>query len=136
MSEEKEDPISAAPNPVKDEPIPMETNENEKQSTNTDSISDEKEKMTLSYDERRLSLLSNPTYGVILAFLEKFRSNIDIQDYPWHLLEENLLNDQENGRNYFISLAFTNFSDDFAVSRRLVDFHLTLLKRISLGKGA
>ncbi|CAF1081741.1 unnamed protein product [Adineta ricciae] len=118
MSEEKEDPILAAPNPVKDESIPMETNENEKQSTNTDSISDEKEKITLSYDERRLSLLSNPTYGVILAFLEKFRSNIDIQDYPWHLLEENLLNDQES------------------VSRRLVDFHLTLLKRISLGKGA
>ncbi|UJR13904.1 hypothetical protein I4U23_000910 [Adineta vaga] len=111
MNEEKEDPILAAPNPVKDESIPMETN-------NIDSTSDEKDKISLSYDQRRISLLNNPTYGVILAFLDKFRGNIDIQDYPLHLLEENLLSDEEN------------------ISRRLIDFHLTLLKRISLGKGA
>jgi len=84
----------------------------------TESLTNEEQKPRLSYDERRLSLLNNPIYGVILVFLDKFRSFIDIQDYPLHLLEENLLNDEEN------------------ISRRLIDFHFNLLKRISLGKGA
>lgn len=96
MSEEKEDPILAAPTLVKDESIPMDTNDNEKHSNNIDSTSDEKDKISLSYEQRQLSLLSNPIYGVILGFLDKFRSNIDIQDYPLHLLEENLLSDQDN----------------------------------------
>ncbi|CAF3493871.1 unnamed protein product [Adineta steineri] len=118
MNEEKEDPILAAPSLIKDESIPMDTNDNDTPSNTVDSSSDDKQKILLNYDQRRLSLLNNPEYGVILAFLDKFRSNIDIQDYPLHLLEENLLSDQDN------------------ISRRLIDFHLTLLKRISLGKGA
>jgi hypothetical protein len=92
MNEEKEEPILAAPNPVKEESTPMDTNENEVVS------SDEKDKTQLNYDERRISLLNNPHYGVILCFLDKFRANIDIQGYPLHLLEENLLSDQENSK--------------------------------------
>ncbi|CAF4475331.1 unnamed protein product, partial [Rotaria sp. Silwood2] len=121
MNEEKEDPILAAPNLVKEEStssMPMDTHDGETTSNNIDSTSDEKEKNRLNYDQRRISLLNNPMYGVILCFLDKFRAHIDLQDYPLHLLEENLLNDQEN------------------ISRRLIDFHITLLKRISLGKGA
>jgi hypothetical protein len=129
MNEEKEDPILAAPNVVKEESTPMETNENEIVS------SDDKDKNQLNYDERRISLLNNPTYGVILGFLDKFRTFIDIQDYPLHLLEENLLSDQENStKKYFLGLSI--FYLFITVSRRLIDFHLTLLKRISLGKGA
>ncbi|CAF1440883.1 unnamed protein product [Rotaria sp. Silwood1] len=121
MNEEKEDPILSVPNLVKEEStssIPMDTHDNEIISNNIDSTSDEKEKTRLNYDQRRINLLNNPMYGVILCFLDKFRSYIDLQDYPLHLLEENLLSDEEN------------------ISRRLIDFHITLLKRIALGKGA
>ena len=114
MNDEKEDPILAAPNLPKEE-LPSSTSST---IPTEDKLADEKETLRLNYDQRRVSLLNNPTYGIILAFLDKFRAHIDIQDYPLHLLEENLLSDQEN------------------ISRRLIDFHLTLLKRISLGKGA
>jgi len=113
----KEDPILAAPNLIKEE-LKMDTNDGGITSNHIDTSSDDKEKTRPSYDERRISLLNNPNYGVILCFLDKFRTYIDIQDYPLRLLEENLLSDQEN------------------ISRRLIDFHLALLKRISLGKGA
>lgn len=96
---ETEDPILVAPTSIKEElppSIPMETNETD---TPVDPSTDDKEKNQLNYDQRRISLLNNPTYGVILCFLDKFRPYIDIQDYPLHLLEENLLSDQENSTN-------------------------------------
>ena len=109
MNEEKEDPILEAPVPIKEEiptSTPMETNTDQ---LPTEQI-DEKEKTRLSYDERRLSLLNNPNYGVILAFLDKFRTYIDIEDYPLHLLEENLLSDEENSKRrrsfFFIIFVF------------------------------
>lgn len=95
MIEEKEDPILAAPNSIKEElvtSIPMDTNQTDIPST------DEKEKNQIDYNQRCISLLNNPNYGVILCFLDKFRSHIDIQDYPLHLLEENLLSDEENSK--------------------------------------
>jgi hypothetical protein len=101
MNEEKEDPILAAPSLVKEElttSIPMETNEG---ANDIDPSADDKEKIRPNYDERRISLLNNPNYGVILGFLDKFRTYIDIQDYPLHLLEENLLSDQENSKRRF-----------------------------------
>jgi len=104
MNEEKEDPILAAPSTlVKEElstTIPMDTNEGDIPSNQ----SDEKEKNQLNYDQRRISLLNNPNYGVILCFLDKFRTFIDIQDYPLHLLEENLLSDQENSTKRYFSI--------------------------------
>jgi hypothetical protein len=104
MNEEKEDPILAAPPTlVKEElstTIPMDTNEGDIPSNQ----SDEKEKNQLNYDQRRISLLNNPNYGVILCFLDKFRTFIDIQDYPLHLLEENLLSDQENSTKRYFSI--------------------------------
>src|SRR5690348_15073513 len=112
MNEEKEETILAAKNLIKKElnkSIQMKTDDSGINSNHND----EKEKIRPNYDERRISLLNNPNYGIILCFLDQFRTYIDIQDYPLHLLEENLLSDQEN------------------ISRRLIDFHLTLLKRIS-----
>ena len=103
MNEEKEEPILAAPNVSKEEPTPMDTNANEPVT------SDEKDKNQLNYDQRRISLLNNPIYGVILCFLDKFRTFIDIQDYPLHLLEENLLSDQENSMNNKFFFLFLHF---------------------------
>lgn len=105
MNEEKEDPILAAPDLVKEEPTPMDTKDaGGTTSNNLDSTSADDEKNRLDYDQRRLSLLNNPNYGVILCFLDKFRAYIDLQDYPLHLLEENLLSDQENSN---INTSFT-----------------------------
>lgn len=94
MTEGKEDPILAAPESGKDVPAPT-TDEISKP---VDSTSDDKGKIGLNYDERRLSLLNDPNYGVILCFLNKFRAHVDIEDYPLHLLEENLLSDEENSK--------------------------------------
>ena len=90
MNEEKEDPILAAPCPVKEESAApaMDT-------THVDPASDDKDKSRLNYDQRRISLLNNPDYGVVLSFLDKFRSYVDVQEYPLHLLEENLLSHEE-----------------------------------------
>jgi hypothetical protein len=104
MNEEKEDPILAAPNLVKDDlptSTPMDTHDENLPSNHVD----EKEKIRPNYDERRVSLLNNPTYGIILGFLDKFRTNIDIQDYPLHLLEENLLSDEQNSKRRFSFLS-------------------------------
>jgi hypothetical protein len=100
MNEEKEDPILAAPIPVKDDlptSTPMDTHDEKLPPDHVD----EKEIIRPNYDERRISLLNNPTYGVILGFLDKFRTHIDIQDYPLHLLEENLLSDEQNSKKRF-----------------------------------
>lgn len=91
MNDEKEDPILAAPKDESPAAAPSSIIPEEK-------TSDEKEQIGLNYDQRRFTLLNNPTYGVILAFLDKFRAHIDLQDYPLHLLEENLLNDQDNSK--------------------------------------
>ena len=129
MTEEKEDPILKAP-------------ENEKVLTPLVNIvetnNDEKENSKIDYEQRRISLLNNPNYGVILCFLDQFRAHIDFPNYPLHLLEENLLSDQEisqsskSNREFDVKRCFFSF----LVHRQLIDFHLNLLKRISLGKGA
>ena len=97
MTEEKEDPILAAPCPVKEESAgqAMDATPADATTNHVDAASDEKDKSRLNYDQRRLSLLNNPDYGVVLSFLDKFRSYVDVQDYPLHLLEENLLSHEE-----------------------------------------
>ncbi|CAF3928348.1 unnamed protein product [Rotaria sp. Silwood2] len=77
---------------------------------------DDKEKPCLKRDQRRLNLLNNPDYGVILCFIEKFRSYIKMKNYPLRILEDNLINEQEK------------------LSGRFIDFHLALLKKVSTGK--
>jgi len=44
---------------------------------------------------RRLSLLNDPNYGIILCFLEKFRSLLDLPNYSLQRLEDHLINYQE-----------------------------------------
>ena len=97
MNEEKEDPILAAPCPVKEESA-MDTTHADSTANHVDPASDDKDKCRLNYDQRRLSLLNNPDYGVVLSFLDKFRSYVDVQEYPLHLLEENLLSHEETSK--------------------------------------
>ncbi|CAF3339298.1 unnamed protein product [Rotaria sp. Silwood1] len=77
---------------------------------------DEKEKPCLKRDQRRLNLLNNPDYGIILGFIEKFRSYIKMKNYPLRILEDNLICEKEK------------------LSGRFIDFHLALLRKVTSGK--
>ncbi len=96
------DPASRTPpQGVKEEsagPSAMDTTHADSTTNHVDPASDEKDKSRLNYDQRRLSLLNNPDYGVVLSFLDKFRSYVDVQEYPLHLLEENLLSHEETSK--------------------------------------
>ena len=46
-------------------------------------------------DQRQLTLINNPNYGIILCFLEKFQSILDLPNYSFQRLENHLLNNQE-----------------------------------------
>ncbi|CAF4873599.1 unnamed protein product [Rotaria socialis] len=69
-------------------------------------------------DRRRKALLNDPNYGVVLCFLDKFRSILDLPNYLLQRFEDHLVNCE--GKN----------------SSRLIDFHFTLLKRLSLARNA
>ncbi|CAF1502373.1 unnamed protein product [Adineta steineri] len=69
-------------------------------------------------DQRRIDLLNDPNYGIVLCFLDKFRSILDLPQYPLQLFEDHLINCQEQNPS------------------RLIDFHFILLKRLSLAKNA
>jgi hypothetical protein len=46
-------------------------------------------------DQRRSSLLHDPNYGIILCFLDKFRSLLDLPNYSLQRLEDHLVNYRE-----------------------------------------
>ncbi|CAF1383480.1 unnamed protein product [Rotaria sp. Silwood1] len=69
-------------------------------------------------DQRRKNLLNDPNYGIVLCFLDQFRSVLNLPNYPLQCFEDHLVNYQE------------------PISPRLIDFHFTLLKRLSLAKNA
>ncbi len=66
--------------------------------SSSSSIDNEKEKPCLKRDQRRLNLLNNPNYGIILSFMEKFRSYIDLKNYPLRIFEDNLINEKEKSK--------------------------------------
>ncbi|CAF0730292.1 unnamed protein product [Adineta ricciae] len=86
----------------------------EESSTSTDEF--DKDKFCPKRDQRRLSLLNDPNYGIILAFIEKFRSHVNFKSYPLRIFEDNLISEHEK------------------YTARYIDFHLHLLKKISSGK--
>ena len=69
---------------------------NGEESSAEDSTSDdeEKEKRCHKRDQRRLSLLNNPNYGVVLCFIDKFRSYVNL-NYSLRIFEDNILNEKE-----------------------------------------
>lgn len=61
-------------------------------------------------DRRRLELLNDPNYGIILSFLDKFRSVLDLPNYPLQLFEDHLLNYQgQSTFNKFLNIIESNF---------------------------
>jgi len=64
-------------------------------SSSSSSMGDEKEKPCLKREQRRFNLLNDPNYGIILCFMQKFRSYINLKNYPLRIFEDNLINEQE-----------------------------------------
>jgi hypothetical protein len=58
----------------------------------------ENEKPCLKRDQRRLNLLNNPNYGIILSFMNEFRSCLNIKNYPLRIFEDNLISEQEKSK--------------------------------------
>ncbi len=75
--------------------IEMMLNVDELSSNGSTSDEDEKEKPCLKRDQRRLTLLNNPMYGIVLCFMEKFRSYINFKKYPLRIFEDNLISEKE-----------------------------------------
>jgi hypothetical protein len=83
-------------------------------STSSSDEEKEKEKPCLKLDQRRLSLLNNPDYGVILYFLDKFRLYINVKEYPLRLFEDNLISEHDKSKEqnsflFFFEKRFFNF---------------------------
>jgi hypothetical protein len=70
-------------------------NGEETSSEGSTSDDEEKGKPCLKRDQRRLSLLNNPNYGIVLSFMDKFRSYINLKNYPLRIFEDNLINEKE-----------------------------------------
>jgi len=60
-----------------------------------DDDDEEKHKPCLKRDQQRISLLNNPDYGIVLSFIDKFRSHINFKKYPLRIFEDNLLSEQD-----------------------------------------
>lgn len=59
-------------------------------------------------DQRRLFLLQDVNYGIVLCFLEKFRSILDLPNYSLQRLEDHLINYQERSKNFSFYFAYFN----------------------------
>ncbi|CAF3567658.1 unnamed protein product [Rotaria sp. Silwood1] len=46
-------------------------------------------------DQRRKNLLNDPNYGIVLCFLDQFRSVLNLPNYPLQCFEDHLVNYQE-----------------------------------------
>lgn len=53
-------------------------------------------------DQRRLSLIHDPNYSIVLCFLDKFRSVLDLPIYSYQRLEDHLVHCQERGSLLFL----------------------------------
>ena len=102
-------------------------------STGDQSSADESEQPSLKRDQRRVHLLNNPDYGIILDFLEKFRGPMNLQNYPLYSLENDLLSEQHN-RKGIIRFTPRDTYELHLVNQRFLNFHLLLLKKVLSGK--
>jgi hypothetical protein len=58
---------------------------------------------SIEKDRRRICLLNDANYGIVLCFFEKFRSILDLPNYSLQRLEDHLINYQERSE-CFISM--------------------------------
>ena len=85
-------------------------------------------------DQRRLALITDPNYAIVLSFLEKFRSTLDLPTYSFQRLEDHLLHtDQRSTSKACLTSELIRLFSSL-VPPRLIDFHFILLKRLSLAK--
>ena len=56
----------------------------------------------LTIDQRRVDLLNDPNYGIVLCFLEKYRSQLNLAQYPFRFLEEHLLRYQGQSKSILL----------------------------------
>lgn len=49
-------------------------------------------------EQRRIRLLNDPNYGLVLIFLDKFRTVLDLPHYPCQLFEDHLVHNQESSK--------------------------------------
>lgn len=90
--------------------IEMMLNVEEPSSDLSTSDDEEKDKPCLKRDQRRMNLLNNPNYGVILSFLDQFRSQINFKTYPLRIFEDNLICEKDKSRfDWFFPLLDTAF---------------------------
>ncbi len=67
---------------------------------------------------RQIDLLNDPNYGIVLCFLDQFRSVLDLPNYPLQLFEDHLINYQEKSeliiliqKNCFVLKSSSSTSD-------------------------
>ncbi len=120
MDEENEDPMFIDPEILKKElvislPILNESDiermlkgddSSAEESSSSSSEESEKEKSCPKRDQRRLNLLNDPDYGIILGFMEKFRSYINLKNYPLRIFEDNLISEQEKRKKRYCHFLF------------------------------
>ena len=51
-------------------------------------------------NQRRLSLLNDASYGVILSFLDKYRSVLDLPNYSLQRLEDHLMQCEKRSNHF------------------------------------
>ena len=106
MDEENEDPMFIDPEILKKElvislpilsesDIEMMLNGEDSSTEETSSEVSEKDKYCPKRDQRRLNLFNDPNYGIILCFMDKFPSYINLKNYPLRIFEDNLISEQE-----------------------------------------
>ena len=52
----------------------------------------------IGQEQRRIRLLNDPNYGLVLCFLDKFRTVLDLPYYPYQLFEDHLVHNQESSK--------------------------------------
>lgn len=85
-------------------------------------------------EQRRSTLINDPNYAIVLSFLEKFRSTLDLPIYSFERLENHLLTVDQRSKKSETSTWWIRFVRFVLVPPRLIDFHFVLLKRLSLAK--
>ncbi len=86
-----------------------------------DTLLNKKERMTINQicsnenniieiDQRRIDLFNDPNYGIILCFLDKYRSLLDLPNYPLQIFEDDLINYQEQSEFDLIDKKKQEFS--------------------------
>lgn len=102
-------------------------------STSDQSSSDESDQPSLKRDQRRVHLLNNPDYGIVLDFLEKFRVSMKIGNYSLHSLENDLLSEKPTCKNT-VRFILDDSDNLYLVNQRFLNLHLALLKKLMPGR--